>query len=101
MKVALIISTILLTTSSIVVLKSTIKKSVKFKIKSKARPIDEDFILEILGKVGSHSNRKHGVTTARKSGCSKDDTDFCGRWKNSPIVGKPRLRLIPFHTIKT
>ena len=44
---------------------------------------DEDFILEILGKVGSHSNRKHGVTTARKSGCSKDDTDFRGRWKNS------------------
>ncbi|KAL3773982.1 hypothetical protein ACHAW5_000582 [Stephanodiscus triporus] len=44
---------------------------------------DEDFILEILGKVGSHSNRKHGVTTARKSGCSKDDTDFHGRWKKS------------------
>ncbi len=51
MKVVLVISTILLSTSSIVVLKSTIKKSVKFKIKSKARPIDEDFILEIVNGI--------------------------------------------------
>ena len=48
MKIFLTISIILLTTSSIAVLKSIIRKSVKFKIKSKARPIDEDFIQEII-----------------------------------------------------
>jgi tight adherence protein B len=51
MKIVLIVSIILLTTSSIVVLKSTIKKSVKFKIKSKARSIDEDFIQEIVNGI--------------------------------------------------
>jgi hypothetical protein len=51
MKVVLVISTILLTTSSIVILKSIINKSVKFKIKSKARPIDEDFIQEIINGI--------------------------------------------------
>jgi tight adherence protein B len=51
LKIIIIISTILLTTSSLVVLKSTIKKSVKFKIKSKARPIDEDFIQEIVNGI--------------------------------------------------
>ena len=51
MKTIIIISTILLTTSSIVVLKSTIEKSVKFKIKSKARIIDEDFIQEIINGI--------------------------------------------------
>ena len=51
MKTIIIISTILLTTSSLVVLKSTIKKSVKFKIKSKARPIDEDFFQEIVNGI--------------------------------------------------
>jgi tight adherence protein B len=51
MKTIIIISTILLTTSSLVVLKSTIKKSVKFKIKSKARPIEEDFVQEIINGI--------------------------------------------------
>jgi len=51
MKIIIIISTMLLTTSSLVVLKSTIKKSLKFKIKSKARPIDEDFIQEIINGI--------------------------------------------------
>jgi hypothetical protein len=51
MKIVLVIAIVLLTTSSIVVLKSTIKKSVKFKIKSKARPIDEDFIQEIVNGI--------------------------------------------------
>jgi hypothetical protein len=50
-KTIIIISTILLTTSSLVVLKSIIKKSVKFKIKSKARPIDGDFIQEIVNGI--------------------------------------------------
>ncbi len=44
---------------------------------------DEDFFLELLGKLGFHSKRKHGVTTARRSACSKDEVDFRGRWKNS------------------
>jgi tight adherence protein B len=51
MKIILIISIFLLTTSSIAVLKSTIKKSVKFKVKSNARPIDEDFIQEIINGI--------------------------------------------------
>jgi hypothetical protein len=51
MKTIIIISTILLTTSSIAVLKSTIEKSVKFKTKSKATPIDEDFIQEIVNGI--------------------------------------------------
>jgi tight adherence protein B len=51
MKIFLTISIILLTTSSIAVLKSIIRKSVKFKIKSKARPIDQDFIQEIINGI--------------------------------------------------
>jgi tight adherence protein B len=51
MKIVLIISIILLTTSSVAVLNSTIKNSLKFKIKSKARPIDEDFIQEIINGI--------------------------------------------------
>jgi hypothetical protein len=51
MKVALLISKILLTTSSIAVLKSVLRKSVKFKIKSNVRPIDEEFIQEIVNGI--------------------------------------------------
>jgi hypothetical protein len=51
MKIVIIISIILLTTSSIVILKSIINKSVKFKIKSEARPIDEDFVQEIINGI--------------------------------------------------
>jgi len=43
---------------------------------------DKDFIRIVIGQLGSHSNRKFGVTYTRKSGCSKDDTNFRGRWKN-------------------
>ena len=50
-KIILIVSILLLTTSSIAVLKSVTKKSVKFKVKSKARPIDEDFIQEIINGI--------------------------------------------------
>ena len=38
------------------------------------------------GKLGSHSNRKFGNTFPRRCGCSKDDTDYRGRWK-----GKKRM----------
>ena len=55
MKIIVIISTILLTTSSIAILKFTIKKSLKFKIKSKARPIDDDFIQEIVNGITNGS----------------------------------------------
>ncbi len=51
MKVALVISIIFLTTSSIAVLKSVLRKLVKFKIKSNARPIDEEFIQEIVNGI--------------------------------------------------
>jgi hypothetical protein len=43
---------------------------------------DEEFALEILVKLGFHSNHKHGVTTACKYCCSKDNIDFRGQWKN-------------------
>ena len=51
MKVFLVISIILLTTSSIAFLKTTIKNSLKFRIKTKAKPIDEDFIQEIINGI--------------------------------------------------
>jgi hypothetical protein len=51
MKIIMIISTILLTTSSIAVLNTTIKNSLKFKIKTNAKPIDEDFIQEIINGI--------------------------------------------------
>jgi hypothetical protein len=51
MKIFLIISIILLSTSSIVVLKFIIGRSVKFKINSKARPINEEFIQEIVNGI--------------------------------------------------
>ena len=51
MKIVIVISIILLSTSSIAVLKFTVKKSLKFKIKSKARSIDEDFIQEIVNGI--------------------------------------------------
>jgi hypothetical protein len=51
MKIIIIISTILLTTSSIAVLDTTIKNSLKFKIKTNAKPIDEDFIQEIINGI--------------------------------------------------
>ncbi len=43
---------------------------------------DQEFFQEILVKSGLNSNRKHGVTTAHKYGCSKDNIDFHGQWKN-------------------
>jgi len=33
------------------------------------------------GKLGSHSNRKFGTTYPRRSGCSKDETDYRASWK--------------------
>jgi tight adherence protein B len=50
-KIIIIISTILLTTSSIAALNTTIKNSLKFKIKTNAKPIDEDFIQEIINGI--------------------------------------------------
>ncbi len=51
MKIVLIIAIVLLTTSSIAIINSAIKKSIKFQIKSNARPIDEDFIQEIINGI--------------------------------------------------
>ena len=50
-KIIIIISTILLTTSSISAVKSTINKSIRFKSETKARPIDEAFIQEIVNGI--------------------------------------------------
>ena len=44
-----------------------------------------DFIKAPLKeKLGTHSIRKYGYTHARCSGCSKDDTDYRGRWREDP-----------------
>lgn len=55
MKLIVIISIILLTTSSVSILKTTMKKILKFKIKSKVRPIDDDFIQEIVNGITNGS----------------------------------------------
>ena len=51
MKILLIISAILLTTSSFAVFKIILNRSIKFRVKSKAKPIDEDFIQEIINGI--------------------------------------------------
>ena len=51
MKILLIISAILLTTSSFAVLKIILIRSIKFRVKSKAKPINEDFIQEIINGI--------------------------------------------------
>ena len=40
-----------------------------------------EFILELEGKLGSHSYRKYARKRGRRSGASKDDCDYRGRWK--------------------
>ena len=51
MKIVVIITTILLTTTSFSFLISTINRSIKFKVKGKSKPIDEDFVQEIIGGI--------------------------------------------------
>ena len=51
MKILLIISAIFLTTSSFAVLKIILNRSIKFRVKSKTKPIDEDFIQEIINGI--------------------------------------------------
>ncbi len=76
-----------------------------FDIKSRAgyhrRKIfkDEEFVKEFLGELGFHSNLKHGVTTARKFGCSKDDVDFHGRWKNPRPANKTHMLIQRSHLL--
>jgi hypothetical protein len=53
MKILLIFSAILLTTSSFAVLKIILNRSIKFRVKSKAKPIDEDFIQEIINGIAN------------------------------------------------
>ena len=35
------------------------------------------------GPIGTHSLRKYPSTYSRRCGCSRDDTDFRGRWKRT------------------
>jgi tight adherence protein B len=51
MKIIVLISTILLTTTSITFLKSTIAKTLRFNVKTSAVSIDEDFIQEIINGI--------------------------------------------------
>ena len=51
MKILVIITTILLTTTSLLFLISTLNRSIKFQVKTKSKPIDEDFIQEIIGGI--------------------------------------------------
>lgn len=41
----------------------------------------DTFVLAAEGETGTHSLRKFAVNIARRSGCSKDDTDQRARWK--------------------
>ena len=51
MKIIVIITTILLTTTSLSFLISTLNRSIKFQVKTKSKPIDEDFVQEIIGGI--------------------------------------------------
>ena len=51
MKILVIITTILLTTTSLSFLISTLNRSIKFRVKTKSKPIDENFIQEIIGGI--------------------------------------------------
>ena len=51
MKILVIITTILLTTTSLSFLISTLNRSIKFQVKTKSKSIDEDFIQEIIGGI--------------------------------------------------
>ena len=51
MKIIVIIATIFLTTSTCVALKSILNRLIKFKIKTYSKPIDEDFIQEIVNGI--------------------------------------------------
>ena len=46
-----------------------------------------EFIAEKDGPLGSHSTRKYSSTRARRSGATKDDRDYRGRWKTDRRVG--------------
>ena len=43
----------------------------------------DGFVLRARGPLGTHSVRKFPATYARRNGCSKDDVDCRGRWKNN------------------
>ena len=51
MKIIVIITTILLTTTSLSFLISTLNRSIKFQVKTKSKPIDENFIQEIISGI--------------------------------------------------
>jgi hypothetical protein len=42
----------------------------------------DDDEAQAAGFLGSHSIRKYAATHARRCGCTKDENDICGRWKN-------------------
>jgi hypothetical protein len=43
---------------------------------------DDEFVAKKRGRLGSHSNRKYAGNRTRRSGGTKDDKDYRGRWKN-------------------
>ena len=43
---------------------------------------DDEFVCILEGKRGTHSIRKLATTRARKSGCTKDETDHRARWRH-------------------
>ena len=48
--------------------------------------LQEDFRAVTAGHIGTHSFRKFPATLARKKGCSRDDVDSRGRWRNKVRV---------------
>jgi hypothetical protein len=55
----------------------------------------DDFVAERGGGLGSHSNRKYAGNRCRRSGGTKDDKEYRGRWKNrrrvSDVYGEHEL----------
>jgi hypothetical protein len=48
--------------------------------------LQEEFQAVTAGHIGTHSFRKFPATLARKKGCSRDDVDSHGRWRNKVRV---------------
>lgn len=61
----------------------------------------DDFRSVATGPLGSHSFRKFPATLARKKGCSRDDVDGRGRWKNKVRVSDTYMDIsLPYNDAK-
>jgi hypothetical protein len=51
----------------------------------------EEFVRLMPGPIDTHSLRKFPSTRARRAGCSKDDVDVHGRWRNVRVLDRYML----------